>query len=111
MQISSVIIFLAKQLNFKVVAEGVETREQSVFLKANQCDLAQGFLFSRPIPAHKAMLLLESQGGKIHIASSQSNEIISNSGPEDLLYQDDKNIIKNKTDLNRLIDLSSDTRH
>lgn len=65
MQISSVIIFLAKQLNFTVVAEGVETSEQLVFLKANQCDLAQGFYFSKPIPAHKAMLLLESQlGGK-----------------------------------------------
>lgn len=61
MQISSVIIFLAKQLNFKVVAEGVETSEQMVFLKANHCDLAQGFYFSKPIPAHKAMLLLESQ--------------------------------------------------
>ena len=65
MQISSVIIFLAKQLNFTVVAEGVETSEQLVFLKANQCDLAQGYLFSKPIPAHKAMILLESQwGGK-----------------------------------------------
>ncbi len=61
MQISSVIIFLAKQLNFKVVAEGVETSEQLVFLKANQCDLAQGFYFSKPIPAHKAMAMLESQ--------------------------------------------------
>ncbi|BFM17289.1 hypothetical protein R50073_34720 [Maricurvus nonylphenolicus] len=61
MQISSVIIFLAKQLNFKVVAEGVETSEQLVFLKANQCDLAQGFYFSKPIPAHQALLLLESE--------------------------------------------------
>ncbi|NIB43568.1 bifunctional diguanylate cyclase/phosphodiesterase [Pseudomaricurvus alkylphenolicus] len=61
MQISSVIIFLAKQLHFKVVAEGVETSEQLVFLKASQCDLAQGFYFSRPIPAHKAVLMLESE--------------------------------------------------
>ena len=61
MQISSVIIFLAKQLGFKVVAEGVETSEQLVFLKANHCDLAQGFYFSKPIPAHKAMILMESQ--------------------------------------------------
>lgn len=61
MQISSIIIFLAKQLGFKVVAEGVETSEQLVFLKANQCDLAQGFYFSKPIPAHKAIVMLESQ--------------------------------------------------
>lgn len=61
MQISSVIIFLAKQLHFSVVAEGVETSEQLVFLKASQCDLAQGFLFSKPIAAHKAILMLESE--------------------------------------------------
>lgn len=66
MQISSVIIYLAKQLGFKVVAEGVETLEQLMFLKSNQCDLAQGFYFSKPIPAHKALLMLEyerSQSG------------------------------------------------
>lgn len=70
MQISSVIIFLAKQLNFTVVAEGVETSEQLVFLRANQCDMAQGYLFSKAIPAHKAMLLLEAQigGEKLGIA-------------------------------------------
>tara|TARA_B100000446_G_scaffold69048_1_gene65542 strand:+ start:1867 stop:4326 length:2460 start_codon:yes stop_codon:yes gene_type:complete len=61
MQISSVIIFLAKQLHFSVVAEGVETSEQLVFLKASQCDLAQGYYFSKPIPAHKAILMLESE--------------------------------------------------
>jgi len=53
MQIPSIIIFLAKQLNFTVVAEGVETSKQLVFLKANQCDLAQGFYFSKPVPAHQ----------------------------------------------------------
>ncbi|AFV00868.1 putative bifunctional diguanylate cyclase/phosphodiesterase [Simiduia agarivorans] len=63
MHISAVIIFLARQLGFKVVAEGVETSEQLVFLKANHCDLAQGYLFSKPIPAHKAMIVLESQRG------------------------------------------------
>jgi len=61
MQISSIIIFLAKQLNFTVVAEGVEKSEQLVFLKANQCDLAQGFYFNKPVPAHQALLLLESE--------------------------------------------------
>ena len=65
MQISSVIIYLAKQLGFKVVAEGVETLEQLMFLKTNQCDLAQGFYFSKPIPAHKALLMLEYERSQI----------------------------------------------
>jgi EAL domain-containing protein (putative c-di-GMP-specific phosphodiesterase class I) len=66
MQISSIIIFLAKQLNFKVVAEGVETLEQLNFLKANGCDMAQGYYFSKPIPAHQALLLLESERPHTH---------------------------------------------
>lgn len=43
------IISMAKQLNMKVLSEGVETRKQSDFLKSVSCDMAQGFLFSRPL--------------------------------------------------------------
>jgi len=74
MQISSVIIFLAKQLHFEVVAEGVETAEQLAFLKASHCDLAQGFFFSKPIAAHKALLMLENERLNLlsgHDAASQ----------------------------------------
>lgn len=44
------IISLAKNLNLKVVAEGVETQEQLEFLKEAGCDLLQGYLLSRPMP-------------------------------------------------------------
>lgn len=47
--ILSSIISMAKQLNMKVLSEGVETQKQSDFLKSVYCDMAQGFLFSRPI--------------------------------------------------------------
>lgn len=40
------IISMAHALNLKVIAEGVETEEQFAFLKAENCDMAQGFLFS-----------------------------------------------------------------
>ena len=48
--VSSTII-LAKRMNLKVVAEGVETPEQLVHLKVAGCDIAQGYHLSRPIPA------------------------------------------------------------
>lgn len=46
----STIITLAHSLNLKVVAEGVETEEQSNLLISLNCDEMQGFLFSKPVP-------------------------------------------------------------
>jgi diguanylate cyclase (GGDEF)-like protein len=47
-KITVAIITMAKSLNFAVCAEGVETEEQEAFLLAHDCDLLQGFLYSRP---------------------------------------------------------------
>jgi EAL domain-containing protein (putative c-di-GMP-specific phosphodiesterase class I) len=54
------IIAMARSLNFSVIAEGVETVEQLEFLKANGCDVIQGFYFSPPVPASEMTRLLES---------------------------------------------------
>ncbi len=44
------IIYLAKKLKMKVLAEGVETQEQYSLIKELGCDFVQGFLFSKPMP-------------------------------------------------------------
>lgn len=52
-QIVGAIIALADRLGFNVVAEGVETGEQASILKSSQCELLQGYLFSRPVAPDK----------------------------------------------------------
>jgi EAL domain-containing protein (putative c-di-GMP-specific phosphodiesterase class I) len=46
---------LAKALDMRVVAEGVETLSQLNILSELQCDYAQGYAFSRPLPMEKVL--------------------------------------------------------
>jgi EAL domain-containing protein (putative c-di-GMP-specific phosphodiesterase class I) len=55
------IMALAHKLDMHVVAEGVETAEQHRTLAACDCDLFQGFLFSRPMPAWAATEFLQER--------------------------------------------------
>jgi diguanylate cyclase (GGDEF)-like protein/PAS domain S-box-containing protein len=54
------VIRMGRSLNLRVVAEGVETEGELAFLQAQQCDEAQGYYFSRPVPARQFAALLES---------------------------------------------------
>lgn len=49
MTILRMVIALAKALNMSVITEGVETREQALFLKECGCDVFQGYLFAKPM--------------------------------------------------------------
>ncbi len=60
-EIARAIIALGHSLGLRVVSEGVETVDQLRYLRSQGCDLIQGFLFSRPIPASEVMDLIQRQ--------------------------------------------------
>jgi diguanylate cyclase (GGDEF)-like protein len=59
--ITAAIISMAKGLNLKVIAEGVETAAQMSFLRAHHCDQIQGYYFSRPLMADDVAKKLAEQ--------------------------------------------------
>jgi polar amino acid transport system substrate-binding protein len=60
-KIIQTIIALARNLDLYVVAEGVESSEQEIFLKQANCDKAQGYLYSKPVPKEKAAQFLQTR--------------------------------------------------
>lgn len=54
------IIAMAKNLNMKVVAEGVETKQQFDLLLSLDCDFAQGFFINKPMPREKFIKFLDT---------------------------------------------------
>jgi len=58
--IVAAVIGMAQSLRLRVIAEGVETLEELEFLKAHHCDEAQGYYFSRPVPAEQFAKFLKT---------------------------------------------------
>jgi diguanylate cyclase (GGDEF)-like protein/PAS domain S-box-containing protein len=58
--IVTAVISMAQSLKLRVVAEGVETHDELVFLQAHQCDEAQGYYFSPPVPPRQFAELLKT---------------------------------------------------
>ncbi len=59
MEIVRTILPMASSLRLDVIAEGVETAEQVEMLRTLRCEFAQGYYFSKPVPADEAGVLLE----------------------------------------------------
>jgi len=71
--IAEAIIAMSHAMGIRVIAEGIETTEQQSFLVNKDCDLAQGFLFARPmLPEKIAPLLAKGESGQ-----SAFSEILS----------------------------------
>ena len=58
--IATAIISMARSLNLKVIAEGVENEAQMSFLRERQCDEIQGYYFSKPLPAEEVAAKLRA---------------------------------------------------
>lgn len=62
--ITRAVIAMAHQLKMSVVAEGVENREQLKFLAEENCEYAQGFYFSKPVPMDEIIKLIRDRNQK-----------------------------------------------
>ena len=70
--IVSAVIGMGKGLQIRVVAEGVETREQLAFLRKRGCPEGQGFYFSRPVSAREFTQLLRHSATKSRVRDGRA---------------------------------------
>jgi EAL domain-containing protein (putative c-di-GMP-specific phosphodiesterase class I) len=70
--ITTAIISMAKSLNLKVIAEGVEDEAQMSFLRAHQCDEIQGYYFSKPLAVDKVADKLRGNSPKPQVRAQAS---------------------------------------
>jgi EAL domain-containing protein (putative c-di-GMP-specific phosphodiesterase class I) len=79
--IVSAVISMGESLHMRVVAEGVETRDQVVFLQEHSCPEGQGYYFSRPVVAGQLTRLLGSGLAETAVAMNTLGEGLDTPGP------------------------------
>lgn len=68
LSIVQAVVGLTHALGMTSVAEGVETEEQLILIRASGCNEAQGYLFSHPLPADEIMQFLARRDWKLKVA-------------------------------------------
>jgi EAL domain-containing protein (putative c-di-GMP-specific phosphodiesterase class I) len=76
-QIVTAVIDMARRLNLKTVAEGVETKEQALQLRRKGCNYAQGFFYSKPLSPRRCRNLLEKMQARDQEEDTRSRESIA----------------------------------
>ncbi len=72
MAITTAIISMAKSLNLKVIAEGVENEAQMSFLRAHECDEIQGYYFCKPLAAGEVADKLRADDSEARVRAQAS---------------------------------------
>ncbi|MBR2526302.1 GGDEF domain-containing protein [bacterium] len=67
------VLSMAKNLSLKTVSEGIETVEQAQFLTDSGCDIAQGFLYAKPMPLEEFERLAFTEAAKLNIDGLKIN--------------------------------------
>ncbi len=62
-------------LKLKVIAEGVENKQQAKFLRDQNCNEMQGFYFSAPLPVNEFTALLKERDGKLTVVRDSKSAI------------------------------------
>ncbi|MGM0570305.1 EAL domain-containing protein [Marinobacter sp.] len=91
------ILSMAHHLSLEVVAEGVETEAHAAFLRKNNCEILQGYLFARPMPFDDLIAYLADRGP----VADRAPDVTSQDKPTLLLLDDETNIIRALTRLLR----------
>jgi diguanylate cyclase (GGDEF)-like protein len=69
------VIGMARGLKLRVIAEGVETQEEAAFLRAYRCEEAQGYFFSRPVPAQQFAMFLKNGMPKSNVVNLRPSTV------------------------------------
>ena len=85
------VVRMAKWLHIPVIAEGVETRQQSVFLRTIGCNYVQGYYYSRPVPLEKYKELVlhndyHPDTSLLHLDAVDTDELLNPNAQLNLLF-------------------------